>query len=1112
MVEDRFDTIIERLDAFIRKYYLNRLIKGALYFIGISLGFVLLIDLLEHAFRFGMIGRQILFFIGLLFLTSIFIFYIAIPLLKLLRLGKQIDHAQASALIGKHFSSVQDKLLNTLQLHEMAKDHDVSDLLLASIEQKSIELKTVPFKRAVDFSKNKKYIKYVLIPFGIAILILLVSPSMLTSSSERIVNYKNDFIPPAPFEFVLENQSLDVPKNLDLQIDVRVDGQVVPSVVYIENHGQVISMIRKGPNRFSYRFKNLKESFDFRLKGDQYYSTTYGVKVFPNPLIKRFVIDLEYPDYLNMTNTKLTNQGDLLVPEGTIIKWEFFTEDADILGINIDDSLQLFTHVSDHYEFESSAFKSQFYTLFARNEFKIGDDSLQYKLEVIPDRYPMISLESQKDSASNQLWYFNGKIEDDYGFRRLRFYYREIDDPDKGWTSKNINFAKGVNQSLFFHIWELGELDLAPGTRLEYYFEVTDNDGINGGKASKTKAQSINLPTLDELKEIEEDQNSALKEDLIKSAEEAKRLRKEFERLKRDFVQKKELGWQDKKQLENLLNQQKDLQNQLENLKNDNLKNQKQQQEFNKDSEKILEKQEQINKLFDELMNDEMKKLYEEIQKLMEELNKDELQQKMDDFEFSNEDLEKELDRTLELFKQLELEKKVNDTADKLNELAKDQKELAKETLDKENSTEELMEKQEELNEEFEEVKKDMEDIQKKNEELESPMPLDEQKEKQESVDEEMKESQENLEKKKRKKASENQENAGEQMEQMAQMMMAQMETAEQESMEEDMKALRKLLSNIVDLSIGQEALMDEVVITKRTDPRFKELAQEQRKLKEDARHIGDSLYALSKRVGQIEGIVNKEMSQVNNTMGKALDLMADRNAAGASMNQQYTMTSLNNLALLLDEALQQMQQDMASNMPGTGNCEKPGGQGQKPSASDISKMQKALSKQLEQLKDQMEKGENKGGKSGKKNPGMSKEVAQMAAEQSAIRERLEKMANELNEQGSGEGNALKKIAKEMEENEKDLANQNLSRQTLLRQQDILGRLLKAEKAEREREWDEKRKSEEAKNQEFSNPEQFSKYNEMKRKESEMFETLPPDLKPYYKKKVSEYFNKLENE
>jgi len=140
----------------------------------------------------------------------------------------------------------------------------------------------------------------------------------------------------------------------------------------------------------------------------------------------------------------------------------------------------------------------------------------------------------------------------------------------------------------------------------------------------------------------------------------------------------------------------------------------------------------------------------------------------------------------------------------------------------------------------------------------------------------------------------------------------------------------------------------------------------------------------------------------------------------------------------------------MASMMPGQGNCQKPGGSGQQPSASDIKKMQDSLSKQLDQMKKEMEKGKSPGGKGGNKNQGMSKEIAQMAAQQAAIRQQLEKLAKELNEEGKGQGNELKKISLLMEENEKDLANQNLTNQTKLRQQEIQSRLLKAEKAERE--------------------------------------------------------------
>jgi hypothetical protein len=1114
MKQTQFDIIIDKLDGFVRRYYINRLIKGVLFFVGIAIALILLIDITEYVFRFGTIGRKIIFFGSVAALFVIFVFYVINPILKYFKLGKRINYAMASEIIGKHFPNVQDKLLNTLQLHEMALSQQDSELLLASIDQKSTELTPVPFRVAIDFTVNKKYLKYVLTPVLIALIILFVAPAIITDSSSRIVQYSEEFIPPAPFDFIIKNQSLDVPENQDLELNVTVSGEMVPAIVYIVQNKQRLSMVRKGPREFTYRFKNLKESFDFKLLGDQFYSLTHHVAVVPNPTITKFTIDLNFPGYLGLKNQVLENQGELNLPEGTKISWNINTQSTEEVTMTFGDStIYLASDNGEQYNYQLVATESLPYAIFVSNEYKIGNDSLNYKLNVVTDRYPAITLGMQKDSVSNRLVYFSGKIEDDYGFRSLRFNYRVLSDQNnKQWNSEKIAIPNNVNQARYFHVWELNNQSIEPGKKLEYYFIVTDNDGLHGGKSTKTQVQVLELPSYQDLKNAEKEQDNEIKDELESSIDEAKRLRKEFERLQKDFLQKKELTWQDKKQLENLLEQQQNLQQNIEEMRDKNLQNQQKQQEFNEQSEEILEKQEEINKLFDELLTDEMKKLYEEIQKLMEELNKDQLQEKIQDFEMNNEELEKELDRTLELFKQLELEKNVNEAVEELNKLAEEQKDLAEETKNKELSNEELKEKQEELSKDFEEIKKDLDDIQKKNSELEQPMPLDDNKEEQEKVDEEQKQSEENLDKKKNKKASENQENAAEQMKQMASKMESQMQQAQQEGLEEDMAALRKLLNNIIDLSIDQETLMNEVNKTGPKDPRFKELSQVQREQIDDSKHIGDSLYALSKRVIQLESFVNKEMASVNENMGDALVNMADRNGQNAVMHQKYSMTALNNLALLLDEALQQMQQQMASMMPGQGNCQKPGKGGQKPSASDIKKMQDAMSKQLDQLKKEMEKGSNPGGKGGKQNKGMSKEIAQMAAQQAAIRQQLEELSQQLNEDGKGKGNDLKRISELMEENEKDLANQNLTKQTMFRQQEIQSRLLKAEKAEREREWDDKRISNEVKNQKISNPEQFSKYNKLKQNEAEMLETLPPNLNPYYKKKVSEYFNKLETE
>jgi hypothetical protein len=267
---------------------------------------------------------------------------------------------------------------------------------------------------------------------------------------------------------------------------------------------------------------------------------------------------------------------------------------------------------------------------------------------------------------------------------------------------------------------------------------------------------------------------------------------------------------------------------------------------------------------------------------------------------------------------------------------------------------------------------------------------------------------------------------------------------------------------------------------------------------------------------------VNREMNLVNEHMDEAMDHLAQSRANAsekprASDNQQRAMTSLNNLALLLDEALQQMQQQSKNSMPGNGKCNKPGGSGSSSSNSKkMAKMkaqQQAMQKQLEEMKKALEKGKKPGPKEGEKNPGgqmtpgMSQQLAQLAAQQAALRKEMQRIAQEMNKDGSGAGNGLQKLAEEMEKNEKDIVNKRIDQETLKRQQDIMVRLLEAEKAERERELDNKRESNEGKETPHADPERFFNYQRNKQREAEMLRTVPPGLKPWYKQKVNEYFD-----
>ena len=877
---------------------------------------------------------------------------------------------------------------------------------------------------------------------------------------------------------------------------------------------------------FEHTFRNVNQDHDFYLSADDISSDKYLLRVLPKPSLMGFRIKLDYPEYTDLKDEELTNVGDLSLPEGTIAEWVFMTKNTNQINLHFPDSLvELSPFGQNSFSHTQQFFKSGSYSISTQNDHITNNDSIAYFLNAIKDASPSINVEEKLDSGNTLLHYFNGEIVDDYGFTKLVFKYRRVSDGKaRMFESIRVPISKNYKKDQFFHYLDMSELNLSPGESIEHYFVVWDNDGLNGPKSSRSQTRVYRAPTINELANKADKSNEELKEKLSENLKDAQKLQEELKAIQKSLLEKPKPDWQDKNRLEDFLKKQRNLENKINQMKQDNSKKNFEQNEYEKLSEDILEKQQQLNELFEQLMTDEMKQMYKELQKMLEELNKNQLLNKMDEIELSQEQMEKELDRSLEQFKQMEFDSKLEKITDRLDELAEKQKDLSKETKNKEKSNFQLNKEQEKLNEEFKNIQEEMKELEELNEDLEKKKNMLDTKEEEKNISEELDESKKNIEDKKNKKASEKQDQAAEDMGELSQMLKNMKSKDKEQKDSESMESLRQLLENLIQFSFEQEEVMDELKGLSPKDPQYVKLGQRQRKLEDDAQLLEDSLFALSKRIMQLGPHINKEVAAMNRNIKNAVKHIADRQTSKASVEQQYVMTAVNNLALLFDEAIKQMQEQQKG-PPGEGECNKPGGKGKgKPSAKSMKEMQDALKKQLDKMKKSMEKGDNSGGKKegekgdGGKKPGgqggvggmSSKEIAQMAAAQSALRKQMEQMGQELNKDGSGNGNGLKKIAKDMEKLEEDIVNKRISKETITRHKDIMTRLLKHEKAQKEREFDEKREANEAKKQLFSNPNEYLEYKDEKEKEIEMLKTIPPSLKPYYKNKVNEYFNQID--
>src|SRR6185312_6563390 len=262
----------------------------------------------------------------------------------------------------------------------------------------------------------------------------------------------------------------------DLKLDVKLDGNKLPADVYVETTNNTFKLDKETISRFHYLFTNLQQNTFFKLTGNGFTSATYEIKVNLRPSLLHFDVDLIYPAYLHKKNERLPNAGDLTVPAGTVVNWEFHTQNATELLFYMNGRKGDVNSTSpDVFEHRERLLKNSICKITPFNTTVTHSDSASYRVNVIADEPPTIIVQEKQDSVSMKTLYFNGRIQDDHGFSSLTFRYQVGPPGDK----TNVkSYAKPVKteldqpQSDFFYLWNLKDMGIKPGDQVTYYFEV----------------------------------------------------------------------------------------------------------------------------------------------------------------------------------------------------------------------------------------------------------------------------------------------------------------------------------------------------------------------------------------------------------------------------------------------------------------------------------------------------------------------------------------------------------------------------------------------------------------------------------------------------------------
>jgi hypothetical protein len=680
---------------------------------------------------------------------------------------------------------------------------------------------------------------------------------------------------------------------------------------------------------------------------------------------------------------------------------------------------------------------------------RTNPNPIEYAITAVPDREPSVEIALPGHNVDlNDNMAVDLKIigRDDYGFSSLTLKTKWISEGRERATRdiaipESRIHGERLEKAYFF---DLASWGLMPEDFVEYYVEVADNDGISGAKTAVSKTFTVRLPSLDEMMAEFEDQREADMTAMDKLLGAERELSKQLETLRRELANEQELNWDDQKKVTDVAQRGQQLEKELDRLAENMQKQVTEAQEKKLASVEMLQKMMEAQKLFDEVATPEMREKQRKLQEALEKMDPEQLKKAMQDMQFSQEEMLKRLDRTIEYLKKLQAEQKVDAMIRRMEELAAQEEALSKES--KETAKEEqpkLAPSQDRLKERFDQLAEDMAAAEQslKDAKIADPEKTSEfaKLAKNSPAPQQMDQASQSMKSQEKKDSEQKSEDAAASMKKLVSQMKEfqnQMNSKQQEQMA---KELRQALDKTMYLSEEQEKVFNE---TSQLDPNslsLREMAAKQEALRAATEQVSQELMEMAKQSTSIPAEATQKLGKAMESMNQSSQCLSDRRGPNAGNSQKEALFGLNQVAQDLTESMDKNSQcnnpnpsqcnNPNPNAKPNPNCQNPGAAGEKMSG---------LSQKQGRLNQQMPGGDQQG--SGQMSQSERETLQRLKGEQEAVKKGIDELNSDIGkDQQLGR---LDKLAEEMQKVIEDMEKGEISEETRERQKRIYTRML----------------------------------------------------------------------
>lgn len=1053
--------------------------------------------------------------LGLLFILARFVLRAPVTWWRAPNSPSEIDLALR---VGKSHPEVKDRFANALQVyHETAQDTQNGEIARAlagtALHDAYQAVEPIIFSQVIDRRTPQRRLLFAGLALIAAFLIWGLVPNFMAQGA-GILLAPNRTPAALALRFNVTPGDAEIIKGQNLRISAEVDRPTADdaNVEWRQTGGRASE--QAGMQRalagigtqFSHTLENIRESFSYRVHLGNENSRWFNVNVVEPPLVRSLRVTVKFPNYTGRPPLELDeNVGDILALPGSTVAVRM-TPNKPVAQANIlfsTGEVTPLTAAGDDFRAEFTVRRQGTYQFGLKDEKGLTNaDAIQYRLELEIDQSPAVQItfpgrDMDLDESMRMPLVIEG--EDDYGFSKLQIVYEILEGGATEGKPATLTLPLANKNSRTFReqpMWELSQFDLHPEDVVRYYAEVFDNDVISGPKSGRSQTYQLRFPSMYEMyQEIASAQDEA-SQDLQAMYEQAKKTKEEIDKLALEMKKDPNLNWEQKQKLAEGAGATQKMQEEMQKLQEKMQEMVDMMERNDLLSPQTLEKYQELQKLLQEMKSPELQKALEEMQKAMQNVDPEKLQEAMKNFQFSQDEFVKSLERTINLLKQVQAEQKLDEAIKKTEDLLERQEDVNQEAAKNPaaDKRDELANQEAGMKPDAQALEKSLGDLNKLMQELQQPGPAEKIQSAAQMMDSpdlagQMQQMANQMQQGNMSQAQQSGQKIAGTLQQMQQSLQGAQKEMQNSQRRETMQALQRSSTDLLQLSKQQEQLMKQSAGMTANSAQFNQNADRQQELMSGLQRVGEQLYQLAQKSFAVTPDIARAMGKAMNEMQAALDEMEQRNGQAAGERQGQAMQGLDQAVAGLRQSMQQ----------GAGMSMAMGFEQFMQRMMGLSGQQQGINQQTQGL-----------GEQGMEAMQRQAAMARLAAEQAAVKKSLEQLLQEFGQRGEILGR-LDQTAKDMEDVVKNLQQNQAGRPTIERQQQILSRLLDAQRSMRERDYSKEREAQTGKTYRGLDPGRLPA--DLGEKNSRLYEdllrALREDYTRDYKDLIQRYFDAL---